>query len=437
MGLAIEGKNRITLELSFKHCLMVSPTGYGKSTRYVLNNLLREIPLESSLIITDPSSELYNHSAGWLSRSHRVKKLDFEKPSYSYSYNPLLNISSPLDIDKLARNLIHSNSKGSPADEFWRDKATELLTLLIHSLMHSSIALHHKCIGNIRVLLNEFGNNDKALLKFFQKTLEGHLIKEAIAFINLEPKLLDGTISTAKAALKLWNNQQICDLTLENTICFQEVRDKPTAIFICIPESEASFYQPLVNQFYTDVFKYLLQPPNTQQLNVFLFLDEFGNFHLNGFTQILTVARKRKISISALIQSISQLETQYGYTEAKTIMENFQTKIFAPGLDLHSSQYLEALMGKKTVVFRQPHGWFDWANFRSRQMIAQPLMTADEIRRSPHSVIISENKPPSLLKNMKPYFEDKTLYKRSKINSNVCFPIQPNFQMLRIDMDLD
>ena len=57
-GLSIDGKEkRLSPEDSFKHCLLVAPTGAGKTTKYVANNLL--LLDDCSLVITDPSGELF------------------------------------------------------------------------------------------------------------------------------------------------------------------------------------------------------------------------------------------------------------------------------------------------------------------------------------------------------------------------------------------
>ena len=39
-GLAIDGRRKISLENSCKHCAIVAPTGTGKTTRYIIPNVL-------------------------------------------------------------------------------------------------------------------------------------------------------------------------------------------------------------------------------------------------------------------------------------------------------------------------------------------------------------------------------------------------------------
>lgn len=432
-GLAIEGKKRITKELSCKQCLMVSPTGFGKSTRFVLNNLLRELPEKPSLFITDPSGELFEKSAGFLANHYQIRKLDFSSPYHSWSYNPLENIESSTDAEKLAANLVKTEGAIMHGDPFWRSKAIELLTVLIKALLHDSVDSAYQNPGNLRVLLNEFGVHDKALLRFFQSQTEGALQKEAFSILGMEPKLLDGVIATAKAALRLWTNQSLCELTSSNTIAFQDVRKFPLAIFITLPESEGNYYQPLMNQFYTDVFRFLLRMPKSDEKDVYLLLDEFGNFSIPDFSQIVTVARKRRISLSILIQSLAQLEARYGKEEARTLLDNFQSKIFAPGLDLTSCEYLESLLGKRTMIYRDPaNNWFDLFSRNKRKYLARSLMTADEIRRSKHPILITENNAATQLTRMKPYFKNPSLAKRSQISYSFNPPALTSYSMLNL-----
>lgn len=57
-----EGRKRLSLNDSFQHIAIISPTGAGKTTRYVAPNLLTLD--DCSIIVTDPSGELYQKTSG-------------------------------------------------------------------------------------------------------------------------------------------------------------------------------------------------------------------------------------------------------------------------------------------------------------------------------------------------------------------------------------
>jgi len=56
------GSLRMSLEESFKNLALIAPTGTGKSTRFVIKNILLTSNY-SSIVVTDPSGELFNKTA--------------------------------------------------------------------------------------------------------------------------------------------------------------------------------------------------------------------------------------------------------------------------------------------------------------------------------------------------------------------------------------
>ena len=63
-GLYIDGyKYRLSLKDSFNHLAIVSRTGGGKTTSYVVPNILRLANGNNSFVITDISGELYKQTS--------------------------------------------------------------------------------------------------------------------------------------------------------------------------------------------------------------------------------------------------------------------------------------------------------------------------------------------------------------------------------------
>jgi type IV secretory pathway TraG/TraD family ATPase VirD4 len=98
--------------------------------------------------------------------------------------------------------------------------------------------------------------------------------------------------------------------------------------------------------------------------------------------QLLSTARKRKISIIAAIQSLTQLYRVYGEIQGNELRELFKSIIVGAGLK-DSAEYISQMLGNKQTK-------------KNETFITEPLMTPDEIRRMKNDkiLIICNNKRP-------------------------------------------
>ena len=79
-------------------------SGSGKSASYSIPNAYQML---GSYIFTDPKGELYDKTAGYLkSHGYEIKVLNLVRPQLSDGYNPLMHISSELDVDVIANTIV-------------------------------------------------------------------------------------------------------------------------------------------------------------------------------------------------------------------------------------------------------------------------------------------------------------------------------------------
>ena len=80
---------------------------------------------------------LYDRTAGYLKQhGYEIKVLNLVKPQYSDGYNPLMHISSEIDVDVIANTIVKGQkTDGGGSDPFWDDSAEMLLKALIYYLM--------------------------------------------------------------------------------------------------------------------------------------------------------------------------------------------------------------------------------------------------------------------------------------------------------------
>lgn len=61
---------------------------------------------------------------------------------------------------------------------------------------------------------------------------------------------------------------------------------------------------------------------------------------IENFDKISSVIRSREISVSIILQSLSQLEAVYGHHKAVTILNNCDHMLYLGGQDLETARYI-------------------------------------------------------------------------------------------------
>ena len=134
-GFVIDGVNRLSIKLSNVHCIVVAPTGMGKTTKLVTPNLLTLCEQEHSMVITDCSGELYNTCSKYLKdQNYNIKVIDVENLNHSNRYNPLHRTSNFTDIQKISEVLIDTAFPSNNGDKFWNDSAKNIINIIIRLL---------------------------------------------------------------------------------------------------------------------------------------------------------------------------------------------------------------------------------------------------------------------------------------------------------------
>ena len=82
-----------------------------------------------------------------------------------------------------------------------------------------------------------------------------------------------------------------------------------------------------------------------------LLIDDFAaGLYIPEFDKIISVIRSREISVSIMLQSISQLESMYGHPGAMTIINNCDNCLYLGGQDVETSRYI-AVKANKTADY--------------------------------------------------------------------------------------
>jgi type IV secretion system protein VirD4 len=408
-GLTINGLRRISEKNSFQHSAILAPSGAGKTTTYIIPNVLN---LYASMVITDPSGEIYKKTkATLLNKFFEIRKINVKNLNDTFFYNPLERAKTKSDMAKIADTLISNayNKDNSVSDaSFWNNGAKTILTLIIQAVKKHENP-EKRNLGEVRKFLLSYGQEDQEskidlLASEIEKKLydDQSAMAELSSFFGSDKKARGSFIDTAKNALEIFSDPEVCKLTEKDNIKFEDLKDpqkRPVVIFLIVPEHNIKYYSFLLNLFYMQVFNFCAESDDYENSKpLYFLLDEFGNMGaLPNFDTIITTLRKRNCSLSIVLQDIKQLRTVYGKDKADVIFGNCASKIFFGGLGLEMCEKIERMLGRKTIVKNE-----------GKTSLGRPLMTADEIRRLGKSKIIyifSDEKPFRM--DTYPYYKGK------------------------------
>jgi type IV secretion system protein VirD4 len=409
-GLLLDGeKARLSPEDSFRNLAVVATTGAGKTSSFILPNLLT---LDNcSIVATDPSGTLYERTSGDLKRrGYDVLRLDPVNLASSIGYNPLARATTFPEMQEIAHILIRTPNAGAKVDPFWVSGAEEITSIFIKCLKNHPDADRYANLANLQYLLNSFGTGE-ALLPFVAASAPDDATYHAFkGFISQSEKTMQGIVSQAKSALTMLSDPDVARLTARSSFDFERLRRRKTALFLVFPQNRVSYYALLANLFYTQLFHYCLddQAYRADALPIYFLLDEFGHLTIPDFPAIITTTRARRISLSIVLQSVSQLEERYGRQGAHTILNGgVASRLFFSGMDIDTASMLAKTIGDTTFERVDARG-----NTRAER---EPLMTPAALRAMPDDQVLYlfANKRPALV-SVKPYFERAEFARRTK-----------------------
>jgi len=404
-GLLIDGKSkRLSQKESFNHLALISRTGGGKTTSYVLPNIYKLASEQCSMVITDLSGEIFEKTSGHLKQQgYKIYSLDPKNLHESIRYNPLEYAKDSMSIDMISDILISSAGiKGTKAeDKMWSDGAKNFLSILIKVLNETNDKKYMN-LANLRYMLNNFGSAGEPLDDFIKRYADDKTFSEYTGFVNGNPKTIQGFISTANIALSpIGINDNLEKLTYSHTIDFKKLREEKSVVFIKIEQQYQEEYSFILNLFYSQLFNVMMEKlPTNNDYPIYCLLDEFGNMNIPKFSSIITTIRKYKVSLSIIFQNISQIESQYTKEKANTILNGgIATKLIFSGADLDLATKLEKMFGHKKTLEKNAQGQYFYEK--------NDVMSASEIRtiKDDEAIFLYANKKP-LKFTIKPYYKD-------------------------------
>ena len=364
-------------------------SGSGKSASYSIPNAYQML---GSYVFTDPKGELYDRTAGYLKEhGYEIKVLNLVRPQYSDGYNPLMHISLELDVDVIANTIVKGQKTDSGSDPYWDDMAEMLLKALIYYLIATRPEEEQNlasCAELVRAANKNGGSN--LLTDLMNQLPYDHPARMNYKSIEIAPEKTYGSIlSSLQSKLGKFDSKEIAELTSTDTINFEDIGNKKTAVYVISSDTHTAydflltiFFSQMIQQLYD----YADQNGGRLKEQTFFILDEFANIgKIPDFDKKISTSRSRKISFSVILQNIDQLEAVYEKSY-ETIMGNCDTHVFLGSNSFKTVEYFSKALGEKTIGRDSVSVNKDKKNHKtgksvSDQVMARALMTPDELRR--------------------------------------------------------
>ena len=371
-------------------------SGSGKSASYSIPNAHQCL---GSYVFTDPKGELYDTTAGYLKEhGYDIKVLNLVRPQYSDGYNPLMHISSELDVDVIANTIVKGQKTDSGSDPYWDDMAEMLLKALIYYLIATRPEEEQNlasCAELVRAANKNGGSN--LLSDLMSQLPYDHPARMYYKSIEIAPEKTYGSIlSSLQSKLGKFDSKEIAELTSTDTINFEEIGSKKTAVYVISSDTHTAydflltiFFSQMIQQLYD----YADQNGGRLKERTYFILDEFANIgKIPDFDKKISTSRSRGISFSVILQNIDQLEAVYEKSY-ETIMGNCDTHVFLGSNSFKTVEYFSKQLGEKTIDRNSISINKDKQNHKtgksvSDQIMARALMTPDELRRLDNDLCI-------------------------------------------------
>jgi len=414
-GVILSKNLRLTGKKSFEHICLIGPTGSGKSASTFIPNLL-DLDQNSSAVVTDPKGELAEKTAARLiQRGFQILILAPERKQ-TMSWNLLANCKDEEEVIQLA-DLIMANG-GAAMEQLTGTKQGGAEWLSMGSNLFKASLLYEYRNG-LRTVSEAVRNLNKKPMEELESMFESD--DYALEYWNIFKQSATSENTAASIRSTVSNNtaiflsKNVQKLTNHKQLSSELLRSKPTVLFIQYPEEKSALYAPV----FAPIFSQMLSHIKAQNgCPVYFFLDEFANIgRIGGIDNLAATIRSRKMSLLLGIQSIKQLEKNYGRNDAIALMENLKTKIFLPGISGDTAKYASDLAGQTEMKTLSTSYGKNSNTSYSHSTTKRELFSADEIRRMKDEtcLLIIENMNPIYDQQMR-YYKDKNLIAYSNLH---------------------
>ena len=393
------------------HTLIIGTTGSGKTTTFInpTIQILSNTKTQPSMLISDPKGELYSlHAKSLIKRGYDVKVLDLRNPYCSIRWNPLekpfemyqemlalddkvrvneeegyyifedkiyydkeelqstIQVKKQEIFDEVYEDLNDICSVLCPiknkSEPIWESGAKNFILAITLAMLEDSenpelgMTKEKFNFYNVMKIATNTQDDCEELIQYFNhRSPISKSVSLSKQVLDASDKTRGSYLSTVFDKLSLFSDMSICSLTSANEIDFGVIVDKPTALFLQIPDEKETRHT-LAAMVILQAYKALVAKANTYPdlslpRSVYFLLDEFGNLpQIHKLEQMITVGRSRKIWLALVVQSYAQLAKVYDEKSADIIKSNCNIQIFIGTTDQKTIEEFSKKCGNYSII---------------------------------------------------------------------------------------
>lgn len=331
--------------------LIIGSSGAGKTGGYVIPNLQN---IDGSMVVSDTKGRLALMFGDELkAKGYSVVTLNFVDPTKSScGYNPLASIRRTeqgyveQDLMTLANNLVPQMDSSEP---FWEMSAQSYIVFLLAFCL-DALPPEEQDMLSVCELHRRFiqPNGD---LSFFEWTADhpdtfaAKRFRQLATIRNVE-KTWSCIVEFATRGLEMFDFKEAQGLFRGlKSFDISKLGKEKTVLFLNVSDTDSTF-DKMINIFYSQALQTLCSvadanPNGELNVPVRIIMDDFAaSAKLKDFDKIISVIRSREISVSIILQSMTQLESMYSHAEATTIINNCDHIIFLGSQDYETAEFI-------------------------------------------------------------------------------------------------
>ena len=467
VGCETTGKDTVGLvDTGDVHCMMIGAAGVGKTAYWLYPNIEYACASGMSFMSTDTKGDIMRNYGSIASKyyGYNISVIDLRNPMRSHGNNLLHLVNKYMDMYAEHPEIIAYKAKaekyakiisktiilsGMDAGSFGQnayfyDAAEGVLTASI-LLVSEFCKPEERHIVSVFKIIQELlaPSNNKQQKNQFNSLMallpDDHKAKWfAGAALNTSEQSMASVMSTALSRLNAFLDSELETILCNDTeIDAEKFCAEKSAIFIIMPEEDSSKYfmvSLIIQQLYREILAVADENGGKLKNRVVFYCDEFGTLpKIESAEMMFSASRSRRVSIVPIIQSLAQLEKNYGKEGAEIIVDNTQLTVFggfAPNSE--TAQVLSKSLGTRTVMSGSVSQSKNDPS-RSLQMIERPLMTADELKSLPKGTfVVTKTGFNPIQVKLKLFFkwgiqfEDKPYVVPLRDNKDICYASKDN-----------